>query len=47
MLKYAGTPTPKMVKRWSRKTATDVKITPLNIMENADKERETNEDKIV
>ena len=26
LLRYAGRPTPKMIKRWSRKTATNVKI---------------------
>ena len=25
LLRYAGRPTPKMIKRWSRKTATNVK----------------------
>ena len=30
LLKYAGRPTPKMMKRWSRKTATDVNNNPTN-----------------
>ena len=28
LLRYAGRPTPKMIKRWSRKTATNVKYWP-------------------
>ena len=28
MLRYAGRPTLKMIKRWSRKTATNVKNQP-------------------
>ena len=27
-MKYAGRPTPKMIKTWSRKPDTDVKIAP-------------------
>ena len=30
LLKYAGRPTPKMMKRWNRKTATDVNDNPTN-----------------
>ena len=39
--RYAGRPTPKMIKRWSRKTVTNVKkITPQIKKGNAEKERE-------
>ena len=42
MLKYAGRPTPKMIKKksWSRKTAIDVKYIPCKLKGNAERQRE-------
>ena len=42
LLRYAGRPSPKMIKRWSRKTATKVKwLTPQIKGERWERERDT------
>ena len=40
LLRYAGRPTPKMIKRWSRKTATNVKYWPHKLKKGERWERE-------
>ena len=40
LLRYAGRPTPQMIKRWSRKTATNVKNLPHKLKGKAERERE-------
>ena len=40
LLRYAWRPTPKMIKRWRRKTATNVENQPHKLKGNAERERE-------
>ena len=38
LLRYVERPTPKMIKRWSRKTATNVKKLPHKLKGNAERD---------